>query len=121
MVFSKVIKDSLINATSKALATSYDNQINVVPVSTVKISDEKIWLIDYFFKKTKSNVLNNPKVALTFWTGTKGYQIKAHVNYLTVGEYYEVAKEWIAVLHPDRTVKGLLILEIDQIFDISLN
>lgn len=70
MNFSKVIIESLINANSKALATSFDNQTNVVPVSTVKVVERKIWLIDYFFKKTKSNFLNNPKVALTFWTGT---------------------------------------------------
>lgn len=78
-------------------------------------------MIDYFFKKTKSNFLNNPKVALTFWNGTKGFQVKANVKYLTVDKLYEIAKEWIAEIHPDRTIKGLLILEIDQVFDISLN
>ena len=120
MIFTKEIKDHLINATSKALATSFNNDLNVVPVSTVKIVENEIWLIDYFFKKTKSNFLNNPKVALTFWSDTIGFQIKANVNYFTVGEKYEMATEWISELHPERTVKGLLILEIDQIFDISL-
>jgi predicted pyridoxine 5'-phosphate oxidase superfamily flavin-nucleotide-binding protein len=121
MKCSEKIIDCVLNANSKALATSFDGQINVVPVSTVKFVEGKIWLIDYFFKKTKSNFLNNPKVALSFWTGTKGYQVKAHANYLTVGEEYDSAEEWIAGLHPDRTIKGLLIMEIDQIFDISIS
>lgn len=120
MIFTKEIKDHLINANSKALATTFNNDLNVVPVSTVRIVENEIWLIDYFFNKTKSNFLNNPKVALTFWSDTIGFQIKANVNYFTVGEKYEMATEWISELHPKRTVKGLLILEIDQIFDISL-
>jgi len=121
MMFSKEIKSALLNASSKALATSFNDQLNVVPVSSVEVKGDEIWLIDYFFNKTKSNFLNNPNVALTFWTDTNGYQVKAKVNYLTVGENYEIAKEWISEIHPERMIKGLLILEIDQIFNISIN
>jgi len=121
MMFSKEIKSALLNSSSKALATSFNDQLNVVPVSSVKVKGDEIWLIDYFFNKTKSNFLNNPNVALTFWTDTSGYQIKAKVSYLTVGGDYEIAKEWISEIHPERMIKGLLILEIDQIFNISIN
>jgi len=120
-MFSKEIKSALLNSSSKALATSFNDQLNVVPVSSVKVKGDEIWLIDYFFNKTKSNFLNNPNVALTFWTDTSGYQIKAKVSYLTVGGDYEIAKEWISEIHPERMIKGLLILEIDQIFNISIN
>ena len=120
MNFSKDIQNTLLKSVSKALATSFNNELNVVPVSSVMVKDGDIWLIDYFFNKTKSNFLNNPNVALTFWTGTTGYQAKAKINYVTVGENYEVAKKWISEIHPERTVKGLLILEIAELYDISI-
>jgi len=32
-----------------------------------------------------------------------------------------MATRWISEIHTERMIKGLLILEIDQIFDISIN
>lgn len=121
MKLSEEIKTVLLHAEAKALATSTKNEINVVPVSSVKIVDNKIWLIDYFFNKTQQNVLENPKVALTFWIGLKGYQLKATTTYLTKGTDFNAATKWIAGVHPNRTVKGLLVLSTDAVFDISIH
>jgi len=121
MDLSQEITQILLNAEAKALATVYNNAINVVPVSSVKVVDNKIWLIDYFFDKTLYNIQQNPKVALTFWIGLRGYQIKAKTNYLTQGVEFDTAKKWISSIHPNRTVKGLLILETTAIFDISIH
>ena len=76
------------------------------------------WL---FFNKTKLNFLNNRNVTLTFWTDTTDFQIKGAVKYYTVIRNYEMATRWISEIHTERMIKGLLILEIDQIFDISIN
>jgi len=123
MKFSDEIKELLLSAPSKALATNdkTGTNINVVPVSSVKIVEDKIWLIDYFFSKTKSNLKNNPNVALVFWSGLKGYQIKGKIAYLTQGDDFETATKWIATIHPNRIVKGLLVLTSQEIFDISIN
>jgi len=118
---TKEITESLLNAESKVLATSNDGDINAVPVSTVKVENGKIWLVDYFFNKTSQNILANNKVALTFWTDFVGYQIKATVVYHSEGEVFEEGVTWIAELHPNRIVKGLLELEVNEIFDISID
>lgn len=117
----KQISDVLLQADGKALATSFEDIINVVPVSTVKIVDEKIWLINYFLGKTLHNINNNPNVAFTFWKGFEGYQIKGVVEHLTMGENFDKALKWVAEILPDRTVKGLLILTPLEIFNVSAN
>ncbi len=60
----KYIQDLILSADAKALATYSNNNLNVVPVSSIKIVDGKIWLIDYFMDKTLANILNNKSVAL---------------------------------------------------------
>jgi len=114
------VEQILLNAEAKALATVANNDINVVPVSSVKVVEGKIWLIDYFFEKTRSNILQNSNVALSFWIGLRGHQIKANTTYLTQGADFETAINWIAEIHPNRIVKGLLVLEAQEIFDISI-
>jgi len=111
----------LLNAEAKALATSTKNDINVVPVSAVKIVENKIWLIDYFFDKTLKNINENPNIALTFWIGLRGFQLKASTIYLTKGNDFEKATRWIAEIHPNRIVKGLVVLTVNAVFDISIN
>jgi len=121
MKIAPEIQSILLHAEAKALATFANDDVNVVPVSSVKIVDDKIWLINYFFEKTISNIIENPKVALTFWIGLRGYQVKAHVNYVTDGNDYDAAVSWIAEMHPNRMVKGLLVLTVTDVFDISIH
>ena len=47
---------------SKSFSNSSNNDINIVPVSSVKVIEGKIWLIDCFFDKTLSNIKQNPNV-----------------------------------------------------------
>ena len=121
MIFSDKIKEALLNASSKALATSFDNAINVVPVSSLRIEGNEIWLIDYFFNKTKDNLINNDNIALTCWSDFSGYQFKGKAAYLTEGNDFKLAVEWISKLHPNRKVKGLIVLTVNEIFDISID
>jgi uncharacterized protein len=113
------VADVLLNADAKALATFSNSDINVVPVSSLKIVDGKIWLINYFLDKTLHNIIENPHASLACWKGFVGYQIKVAVTYLTEGKAFETAKAWIAEILPERTVKGLIVLEPTAIFDIS--
>ena len=113
-------QENLLNAEAKALATQSANDINVVPVSSVKIVDGKIWLINYFFEKTLENIKQDSHVALTYWSGLCGGQIKAKVEYITKGVRFDQATNWIAKIHPNRLVKGLLELDVTAIYDISI-
>lgn len=119
MKLSQQVADVLLNAEAKALATTGPRGLNVVPVSTIRIVDGKIWLINYFFKKTLSNILAEPSVSLAAWKGFDGFQVRANAEYFTDGAQFEEAAAWVAERLPDRVVKGLLILTPEEIHDIS--
>ena len=94
--------------------------MNVVPVSTVRIIESEIYLVDYFFGKTRQNLQTEKSVALTFWSGLMGYQLKAEAEYLTVGEAFEAITQWVQQNHPERRVHGVVKLLPVEIFDISV-
>lgn len=113
------VETFILSADSKALATYADGSINVVPVSSITVVDGTIWLINYFMEKTLSNIQQNPEVSLVCWRKMLGYQIKGTVSYETEGERFDRAIAWIHEILPDRVVKGLLILQPKEIYDIS--
>lgn len=119
MQISQKVADVIKTAKSKALATSGNEGINVVPVSMIRVNDDSIWLFDFFMAKTTSNIKTNPAVGLACWTGMTGIQIKANAEYLVEGELFAEAVSWVKGENPDRVVKGLLILTPTQICDIS--
>jgi predicted pyridoxine 5'-phosphate oxidase superfamily flavin-nucleotide-binding protein len=113
------IEKFILNAESKALGTCADGIPNVIPVSSIKIIDGKIWLINYFMDKTIINILKNDNVTLVCWRKMMGYQIKGHVSYKTQGEDFDFAVKWIKEILPERLVKGLIIIEPQEVYDIS--
>lgn len=119
MEINEITKSFLLNAKSKALATYGPNGINVVPVSSIKIVENEIWLINYFMDKTLQNIKENPEISLVCWLDMMGFQLKGEVEYLENGEKFEEAVKWIKETLPERIVKGLLILKPKEIFDIS--
>jgi predicted pyridoxine 5'-phosphate oxidase superfamily flavin-nucleotide-binding protein len=120
MKIPQYIKEFILNADSKALATFANENINVVPVSVIKIQDENIILLNFFMGKTVENIKLNNKVAIVFWKGLDGYQIKCEVKYLEEGEMYENENKWSKENFPERMLKGVLILEPKEIFDVAL-
>ena len=67
-----------------------DGKPNAVPVGAKKIlDDETILISDQFFNKTLKNMKANPNVAVTFWEGHEGYQLKGSVVLETSGTRYE--------------------------------
>ncbi len=113
------ITQFILSAESKALATSGENGINVVPVSSIKVVDGKIWLINYFMDKTVSNILEQKDVSLVCWKAMMGYQIKGFAQYLSEGSDFDEAVSWIKSVLPDRVVKGLIIITPKEIHDIA--
>jgi predicted pyridoxine 5'-phosphate oxidase superfamily flavin-nucleotide-binding protein len=114
------ILDFLLQAEAKALATvSSDGQAHVVPVSTVRIEEGQIVLVNYFMGQTLTNLERNAQVALTFWKGLEGYQIKGKATYEVQGERFELTKSWVKQILPDRVVKGIVVIDPVLMFDIS--
>ena len=113
------LRKMLLNADAKALATYSEDNLNVIPVSTIKIADEKILLVDYFMEKTVQNILKNNSVSLVCWKDMKGFQIKGRCNYLTSGEYFDETVQWAKTEYPDRTVRGILLITPLEVHDIA--
>lgn len=112
--------EMLLQAEGKALATtSNDGQAHVVPVSTVRVEDGKIILVNYFMGQTLANLERNAQVALAFWKGLAGYQVKGVADYEFDGERFDLTVAWVKQILPDRVVKGIVVITPVQVFDIS--
>ncbi len=111
--------DLILNAEGKALATTGSYGLNVVPVSTIRVMDGNIWLMNYFFKKTLANIHQEPRASLVCWRGLDGVQIKGSTTYVEDGEWYADAHQWVKEHVPNRTLKGLLILKPEEIYSVA--
>jgi hypothetical protein len=107
------------------LATASKEGIpNVVVVGAKKIiDDETILISDQYFDKTLANMKENPRVAVTVWDKTEGYQIKGTVTIETSGSLFEETARWIEDLGKKFNIplksKGAVILKITDIYTIS--
>jgi predicted pyridoxine 5'-phosphate oxidase superfamily flavin-nucleotide-binding protein len=116
-VFNKIPTAVLATATA-------DGTPNAVPVGAKKIIDDETVLIsDQFFGKTLANIKANPKVAVTFWEGHEGYQLKGTVTVETSGARFEETAKWIEEMgnksgFPLKS-KGAVILKIDEIYGVA--
>ncbi len=97
---------------------------NAVPVGAKKIiDDETILMSDQFFNKTLANMKANPRVAMTFWEGHEGYQLKGPVTIETTGQRFEDTAGWIDEISnkagfPLKS-KGAVILRIEEIYGVA--
>lgn len=119
MKLSKNVTEMILNSESKALATSNPEGVNVAPVSTVKVINNQIILVNYFMRKTLENIQRNSHVALACWKGLEGYQIKGTAEHLNSGELFDSISVWVKEILPERTVRGILVLTPEEIFDVS--
>lgn len=116
----KHVEEFILSADSKALSTiSSDGLLNVVPVSSVRVFDGKIVLVNYFMQKTLENIISNNQVAFVAWSKMIGYQIKGSVEYQNSGEIFEDVVSWIKETIPGRVVKGVLIINPNEVHDIA--
>ncbi len=71
---------------------SADGTPNATPKGTVRVlDDEHLVFADLFSRKTRENLLKNPKVAVTVIDekSHRGYQIKGTAELLTAGDLFE--------------------------------
>lgn len=107
-----MVTNSINNAAAKTLATVGNSSTpHAIPISTVRVMDEEIWLFNYFMGITTENIKTNPKVSFVAWTGLEGVHVDAEVEYHEDGEIFDEAVKWIAENAPTRTLKGLLVLK----------
>lgn len=119
------MKELFVKVPTAILATATgDGAPNAVPVGAKKIiDDETILISDQFFNKTLANLKANPKVAVSFWEGYEGYQIKGTATIETSGKRYEETAAWIEEMGNKAGMplksKGAVIIKIDDIFGLA--
>jgi hypothetical protein len=102
--------DVCVMATSNAEATP-----NVVWIGYMKLLDDnRILIADNKMVKSKENILNNPKAAVTFRDEKVGsYQLKGRVEYHTNDEYHKDVKKWC---RQDLARKGAVVLYVEEVY-----
>ncbi len=113
------------NVPTVILATATaDGTPNAVPVGSKKIiNDETILISNQFLNKTLANLKSNPKVAVSFWEGFEGYQLKGTVTIETTGERFQETAKWIEDMgnkigFPLKS-KGAVIFNIEEIYGLA--
>ncbi|MBU2546848.1 MAG: pyridoxamine 5'-phosphate oxidase family protein [Proteobacteria bacterium] len=119
------MKELFIKVPAVVLSTATaDGTPNSVPVGAKKIIDDQTVLVsDQYLNKTLANMKSNPKVAITFWEGHEGYQLKGTVTIETSGPRYEETAKWIEDMgnkigFPLKS-KGAVVLKIEEIYGVS--
>jgi predicted pyridoxine 5'-phosphate oxidase superfamily flavin-nucleotide-binding protein len=110
------------------------SKVTVFPVSTASKSgipnvaliafvtlenDDTIWIGDNFMKKTLSNVLENPHVAISVFDpeARKCFQIKGTASVKTSGPDYEKMQKIIHAKSPALPAKSLLVMNITEVYN----
>lgn len=97
-------------------AASADGMPDGVPDGVKRIIDaETVLISDQFLNKSLANMKNNSRVALTYWKGNKGYQLKSAVTIETSEPRFEKTSRWIETLNAQTgyplKCKGIVILK----------
>lgn len=97
---------------------------NAVPVGAKRVLDDSTILIsDQFFNKTLENLLANPSVAVSFWEGHEGYQLKGTATVETTGARFEETARWMEERSSKAGFplksKGAVVIHIDEIFGLA--
>ena len=103
---------------------SLDGMPNATPKGTVKVlDDEHLMFVDLFSRKTRENLLKNPKVAVTVIDekSHKGFQIKGSAELLSRGGLFdqtaeELKKAPMQLPPPTYVVK----IKVEAVYDQSV-
>lgn len=96
MKMSDEVKEVINNNIVHLATSSRDGKPNAVPVGLCRaISDHELLIVDVFFKKTRKNLEENPRVAIAVEAleELRAYQLKGKAKIFTQGELYERAME----------------------------
>jgi predicted pyridoxine 5'-phosphate oxidase superfamily flavin-nucleotide-binding protein len=120
----KHVQDFLPGKLAWVATASRDGEPNTTPKGTLKLLDENhVLFADLFSLKTRKNLLENKKVAVTVVDAAtgKGYQIKGTAEVLSSGPLFEATtkqlKESPKKLPP---VQHVVKITVEAVFDQSV-
>ena len=123
--FTQEMKDIFDQARPFILTTAdKTGKPNGVPIGHAKmISDDEIMLIDVGMHKTRLNLAENPRAAVTFWSQEVhyGFQLKGQVRVATEGKFFDDTSSWFAgIKRPFEPMpKGVVVVKVDEAYYIG--
>lgn len=120
VVLTPEIEESLSEAKTAFLATSSKDGIpNVVPIGAFTVLDDGSLLIsDQFFNKTLRNMQENPRIALSWWAGKGGFQIKGTVTLHTDDDVFSRNVAWMKEIRPALVPKSAVLVTITDVYTV---
>jgi predicted pyridoxine 5'-phosphate oxidase superfamily flavin-nucleotide-binding protein len=113
----------IAKAGSWAIATVSDQGVpNVVPMAFVKVlSKNQLMMVDIFLNKTRTNILVNPRVAVSVWEDatSKGYQFKGKAHFEDAGPVFNKAVAMVKARTDKLKPKAALVIDVQEIFVTS--
>ena len=119
MKLSDQIIATIEGAENKVLATIGPDGPNVIPLSMVIVDGDSIMVCDCFMDKSAKNLFADDRAAMSFWKGFAGVQIKGRVSYEKTGEHFDRYTKWLEGKHPDRTLRGVLVMTAEAAYDLA--
>lgn len=94
---------------------------NAVPIHFKKVlGDQQLMLVDNFMNKSKTNLLQNPRVSVSVWKESVGFQFKGRAIYFTNGPLFDDAINLIPPgFLPEGQTKGVVLIDVDAIYSTS--
>lgn len=119
MKIPEKVRDIFVNEPVHQLATSSAaGAPNIANIGAkYLLDDETVIVVDNYMKKTLSNVLENPLVAILIRKGGESYQLKGRCRYLKSGPMYDKAKKWMKSIAEKYPAKGALEIKVEEIYN----
>jgi len=120
----KYVQDFLPGKMGWVATASKNGEPNVTPKGSVRVLDDQhVVFADLFSLKTRTNLEQNPRVAVTVIdpATAKGYQIKGRAELLTSGPVFaETAKQLAQSPKALPPLHCLVRITVDAVFDQSV-
>ena len=120
----KQVQDFLPGKLAWVATASRDGEPNVTPKGTLKLLDENhVLFADLFSLKTKKNIEENKKVAVTVIDAAtaKGYQLKGTAEVISSGPLFEsTAQQLKASNKALPPVQQVVKITVESVFDQSV-
>ncbi len=115
------VKDVVAKQKPLPIATSDKNgKPNVVFVTMWKIlDDETVLIVDNFMKKTRTNLEENPNLAIVAYDSEikRSFQLKGTVDLETRGDRYAIAEEMARA--KNRPARVAVVFHVKEIYDAT--
>ncbi len=115
------VKDSMQGVKTIFLATcSRAGVPNVVPMGAYKVLDDETMLLsDQFMQKSLSNMQENPRVALAYWSEKGGFQIKGTVTLHKDDQIFKDDVAWVKGMKPTLNPKTAIVMKITDVYVVK--